>query len=181
MLPLICMAALHVFADGGNKHRPWTLDNYHQAVDTMAKPPVITIYEYLVPEFYYADSLHKGDTTLTYECYDARDSVVNTDTLRSFEKITGYALLKQFKDPDHTYTDANGQKQQLPLTFIVKRFDRLGKEKWMSVAYPGNKYSELKEDRNKIVRTDSFMENGAENNEVILDIYKYYKVAKVSH
>ncbi|MCW3122872.1 MAG: hypothetical protein JWQ38_2364 [Flavipsychrobacter sp.] len=141
--------------------------------------PTLITEHYLVPEFYYIDSLHKGDTSFVYECYDNRDSILNMDTVQDFDQVRYISLLKKYTDHEHTYRDNDGSRKPLPVSVISKRYDKLGKNKWMSIGYPGNKYQELKEYKNDIVKIDSFMEKTPSGNEIILSIYQYYKVAQL--
>ena len=101
---------------------------------------------YYVPDFYFYPK-YTGDTAFIFRCYDKLDSLM-TD-IDDYDKVAYYSLFKEYTDSSHTYKDKNGNRQFLPVSFIVKRYDRLGKNKWMRVEYPGNKYSELVENRNE--------------------------------
>ena len=182
ILVMVGLSAIHVFADNKKqKHKvdrkAWNPYACCHDMNHIEHTPVLIVENYLVPEFYYTDTLHKADTSFVYEIYDSRDSLMNIDTVQDFAKVRYLSLFKNFIDHEHFYKDDNGIKQPLPVQLITRRYDKLGKDKWMSIAYPGNKFTELKEFKNDIVRTDSFMEEGATKNEMILSIFKYYKVA----
>lgn len=123
---------------------------------------------YLVPGFYTPVSLMSRDTVFQFACYDKRDSLIPKVT--DFGLVQYFSLFKNYTDSTHTYKDANGIKQFLPVSVITKRYDRIGKDKWMCISYPGNQYTELKEYKNEVVRTDT-IHTGSQ-----VAIYQYYKV-----
>ena len=131
---------------------------------------------YYFPEFYYRDTKRHKDTTWKFECYDSRDSIMNMDTVSNIRDVRYFSVFKSFTDSAHTYKDSHGQKQLLPVSSIIQRYDRLGKDKWLSVDYSRNKYTELKEYPDEIVKTDTVIIYdpfaGKERN----TYYKYYKV-----
>jgi hypothetical protein len=91
-------------------------------------------------------------------------------------EIRFISLFKSFDDPVHTYVD-NGVKKPLPVSSITRRYDRVGDDKWISVDYSSNKYSELKEYRNQVVRSDSIMiTDPVSHKKELFAIYSYYKV-----
>ena len=180
----IGIGTTHVLADAKKqKHKvdrkAWNPYACCHDMNAIAHTPVLITDVYLVPEFYYTDSFHKGDTSFVYACYDRRDSILNMDTVRDFEQVHYISLLKNFTDHEHTYRDNDGTKKPLPVSVIAKRYDKLGQNKWMSIGYPGNKYEELKENKNDIVKVDSFMEESPSGKEMILSVYQYYKVTTV--
>ncbi len=184
-LIIFMCAAGHLNADDKKKPKPnrkaWNPYACCHDINSITKTPVVITELYLVPEFYFPDEQQNGDTTLSFTCYDSRDSVMNMDTVADFNKVRYASLIKVYTDHEHTYKDDDGKRKPLPVTLIVGRYDRLGKEKWMNIAYPGNKYTELKEYRNEIVRTDSLMEEGATPNEIVLSVFRYYKVFPVKY
>lgn len=184
LLAAICVNTPYAFADGKKqKHKvdrkAWNPYSCCHDMNAIEHTPVLITDNYLVPEFYYIDSLYKGDTSFVYTCYDSRDSILNMDTIQNFEQVHYISLLKNFTDHEHTYRDNDGTKKPLPVSVIAKRYDKLGVNKWMSISYPGNKYEELKENKSEIVKVDSFMEESQSGKEMILSIYKYYKVSTV--
>lgn len=174
------ISASHAFADAKKKHKAdrktWNPYACCHDMNAIEKKPVLITDLYLVPEFYSIDSMYNGDTSFVYSCYDRRDSIMDMDTVQNFEQVRYISLLKNFTDHEHTYRDNDGTKKPLPVSVIAKRYDKLGQNKWMSIAYPGNKYQELIENKNEIVKVDSFMEESATGKEIILSVYKYYKV-----
>ncbi len=123
---------------------------------------------YLVPAFYTPVPEKIRDTILRFECYDKQFKVINP--VADFEQVHYFSVLKSYTDSTNTYKDAAGKKQYLPVTKIIKRYDRIGPDKWMSVAYPSNKYTELLADKNTIVKTDTLTSNNA------ISVYRFYKV-----
>lgn len=136
---------------------------------------VATVYTYNVPEFYFFVAKKNKDTTLQFYGYDYRDSVI--PNIENYDSVQYFSLYKSYTDPTHTYDD-NGQKKPLPVSSIIKRYDRMGREKWMSIEYPSNKYAELKEFRNVIVSTDSIKLVDPVNNHPIIKVFNYYKVIR---
>ena len=113
-----------------------------------------TSYIY-IPEFYAIKPYTDKDTTYTFTCYGSRDSVLPFFKINNITEVKFISLFKSYTDPVHTYKDADGKLQQLPVSSIIRRYDRVGDNKWMSINYATNKYEELKEYRTNIVRTDT--------------------------
>jgi hypothetical protein len=133
------------------------------------------INSYLVPEFYFFTERKNGDTSFEFKCYDYRDSIINT--VEQYDSVHFYSLFKSFTDSAHTYKDSNGQKKLLPVSSIIKRYDRIsGTNKWMTIEYPGNKYVELIEDKNTIISTDTVILLDPIDDKRILKIFNHYKV-----
>jgi hypothetical protein len=128
---------------------------------------------FFVPEFYKPVPDTSRDTLFKFECYDTHDSIINK--VADFEDVFYYSLFKNYTDSLHTYKDANGVKQFLPISKIVKRYDYISGGRWMCIGYPGNKYAEVKVDKNMIVKTDTIV-TGTQ-----VEIYKYYKVEAVNN
>ncbi|MBC7554364.1 MAG: hypothetical protein H7257_10340 [Taibaiella sp.] len=127
---------------------------------------------YLAPDFYKPIAIQKRDTIFRFECYDNRDSIINSVT--DFGKVRYYSVFKNYIDSTHTYKDAQGKKQYLPVSKIVERFDRLGSLKWMHVAYPSNIITELKDIKTDIVNTDTLTDGQSG-----VKIYRYYRTEPV--
>ncbi len=146
------------------------MDHFSTVVDT-------TVQLKYFPEFYSPTPRKHKDTTFTFECYDARDSILHR--VKENSQIRFISLFKSYKDPIHTYTDDKGIKKPLPVSSIVKRYDRVGDDKWLTVDYSNNKVSELKEYRNQIVGSDSVIVVDPTTSKNLVTIYSYYKVEKV--
>jgi hypothetical protein len=131
---------------------------------------------YLLPEFYSITPKHSKDTMWKFECYDARDSIINIDTVSDINEVRYFSVFKSFTDSAHTYKDANGQKQLLPVSSIIQRYDRIAKDKWRSIDYSRNKYSELKEFQQNIVKRDTTIIWDPVTGKEQSYYYKYYKV-----
>jgi hypothetical protein len=184
LLVTLLLLCHRVVADGKRKKEQVDPNSWNpyaccHKMDQIEKVPAMLVERYAVPEFFQYDTLHRGDTSYVYHCYDRGNRVVNMDTIHDFACIGYISLLKYFVDPGHTYKDSMGNERLLPLSRIVKRYDRTTPDKWIAIAYPGNKFSNLKEYRNIIVRTDSFSEEDRSSNTIIMSVYKYYKVATV--
>ena len=129
------------------------------------------------PEFYSPRERKHNDTIYKFECYDSRDSILSP--IKENSEIRFISEFKSYTDPVHTYKDADGKKKQLPVSSIIRRYDRVGDDKWISVDYATNKFTELKEYRNKVVRSDSLIILDPVTNKKLTTIYSYYKVEKV--
>ena len=148
-----------------------------QQRDVNQKARALDTSFYNVPEFYFYPKYNK-DTVLIFRCYDKQDSLM-TD-VEDYDKVRYYSLFKEYTDSAHTYKDKNGERQYLPISVIVKRYDRLGKSKWMCIAYPGNRYTELKEDRSESVGSTMVMiDRTGDGIADWVKVYNYYKCSPV--
>jgi len=146
------------------------MDRFSQVVDT-------TVQLKYFPEFYSPTPRKHKDTTFTFECYDARDSILHR--IKENSEIRFISLFRSYNDPVHTYKDANGVKKPLPISSIIRRYDRVGDDKWISVDYTTNKFTELKEYRNLVIRSDSLIVVHPITNQQMVTIYSFYKVEVV--
>lgn len=182
---LISISAVHVFADGKKKktsadRTAWNPYSCCHRMDEIEHRQVTLVENYMAPEFFSFDTIRAGgDTSFVFECYDGRDSILCKDTLHDFEKVRYVSLFKNFTDHLHTYNDKDRKEKPLPVSVIVKRYDKMGSDKWMNISYPGNKFVTLKEFKNDIVKIDSFQEIDTTTRTTIISIYKYYKVAAI--
>lgn len=138
-------------------------------------PEKTTVTDFYVPEFYFHEPRTVKDTTLEFLCYDHRDTLIPNVT--NFDSVRYYSLFKKFIDSTHTYKE-NGQEKPLPVSVIIKRYDRTAPEKWMSVEYPSNKFTVLKGFRSNIVTTDTAAVYDPSTDRTNLKVYHYYKVIK---
>ncbi|MCD6013618.1 MAG: hypothetical protein K0Q79_3480 [Flavipsychrobacter sp.] len=138
-------------------------------------PDKTTITSFYVPEFYFHEPKKIKDTTLEFLCYDSRDSLIPVVT--NFDSVRYYSLFKKYTDSAHTYND-NGQKKYLPVSVIIKRYDQTSPEKWMSVEYPSNRFTELKGFRSKTIATDTARVYDPATDRTHLNVYNYFKVIK---
>jgi len=146
------------------------MDAFSQVTDTSVR----LLY---FPEFYAPRPSMHNDTTFTYECYDSRDSILHR--VKENSEIRFISLFKSYTDPVHSYKDDNGVKKPLPVSSIVHRYDRVGDDKWISVDYATNKYIELREYRNQVVRSDSIITMDPVTHKQLVAIYSYYKVEEI--
>jgi hypothetical protein len=146
-----------------------------EALRSVRTNPVNDTTIYLVPEFYFIGEKKSRDTVFKFLCYDVRDTLI--PSVKDYDSVRYYSLFKNFIDSTHTYKD-NGVDKPLPVSVIIKRYDRTGTDKWMSVEYPSNKFTELKGFRDAIVNADStYIVDPATGKELLL-VHKYYKVIK---
>jgi hypothetical protein len=133
-----------------------------------------TIINHFVPEFYYHLARSDKDTTFEFFCYDNRDSLI--PVTGDYDSVHYYSLYKTYPDPIHKFMDKDGTEKPMPIATIIKRYDRIGKDRWMSVEYPGNKYGELKEFKDVVVQVDTEMGTDAISGHVMMEIFSHYKV-----
>ena len=130
---------------------------------------------YYRPDFYSRVSRVVLDTTFTYECYDARDSIVNADTMVNFEYVKYISLFKRYFDHSHNYKD-NGIEKPIPLSKIVCRYDKTAKTRWMMIDYARkSKMSEVAEHKDKIVREEAVDVTDNKTGAKSTRTYKYYE------
>lgn len=139
--------------------------------DIKAQSKVTTTYT--VPDFYHYLPKYSRDTAYIFRCYDKRDSIIHDVT--DYDKVFYYSLFKEYIDSFNTYKDPDGTKHLLPVSYIVRRYDRLGTNRWMTVQYPANKYGELKDDRTTIVRSDTVA------NSDTIRIFRCYRTAAMQY
>lgn len=149
-----------------------------KATPTLNLPePAPTLYRILVlPDFYSYKPTINGDTTFKYLAYDRRDSLIDVDTLHDIEAVRYISLFINYPDHQHNYRNAQGQILPLPVSKIIKRWDKLGTSKWMSIDYANNKYTELREDKTIITRKESVTINHPDNNTSEETSLRYYSV-----
>ena len=133
-----------------------------------------------VPEFCSLLPPKIMDTTYKYECYDSRDSIIWLTQIHDITEVRFISLFKSYPDSAHMYTDVYGVRQPLPVSSIIRRYDRVGDDKWMSIDYKTNKYTTLKESRTYIVRTDTVLITDPMTNKELPLIYCYYKVETIN-
>jgi hypothetical protein len=128
------------------------------------------------PGFYFRETKTNKDTTWKFECYDMRDSIIH-DQFPERDEIHYFSLFKTYTDSAHTYIDEHGKKQLLPTGSILKRYDKLGADKWMCIDYATNKFTVLKEDRDKIIGNDTFVITDPTTGYEINIYSRFYKVS----
>ena len=135
---------------------------------------------YSVPDFYAASPRFSRDTMFIFRCYDKHDSLIKS--VDDYEQVRYYSEYKEYTDSFHTYKDADGVKKFLPVSIIVHRYDRVSKDKWMCIEYPGNKYTELRADRTEDAgSTLIFIDKTGDGVADWVKVFNYYKTNVVSH
>jgi hypothetical protein len=147
-------------------------------MDVFGRDPGPKVADILFPEFYAYYPSYKNDTMFRYYAYDRRDSIIDVDTLKDIDQVRYISLYKSYTDKLNTYKDANGKEQPLPVSKIIRRYDKLGTSKWMIIDYATNKYTELKEDKQTIVRMETVMTTHPVTHANNTRVQKYYKVAR---
>ena len=177
------ISSFHLFAQDKKEKKDekvpvynYVLDDPMDAFNRLDEKNRAYIY---VPEFYAYTPLKVNDTTYSFECYDARDSIIKSTHIQDIKDVHFISMFKSYPDNEHHYTDANGVRQPLPVSSIIRRYDRVGDDKWMSVDYKTNKYTTLKETRTYVVRTDTLTITNPVNNKEESIIYCYYKVETI--
>ena len=174
----LLLGASRLFAQDGNKKAEKAQVYNFEAgggMDAYSNGVPDNVQLLYFPEFYSHGTKHK-DTLFKFECYDSRDSILTR--VKENSEIRFISVFKSYDDPVHTYID-NGVKKPLPVSSIIRRYDRVGDDKWISVDYATNKVSNLKEYRNQIVRSDSQIIMTPVDNVKLITIYSYYKVEVV--
>jgi len=140
--------------------------------------PTIIISPLIFPEFYSYMPIKIKDTLLKYECYDVHDELLNVGTLQDFNVVKYISVFKSFTDHAHTYIDSMGKEQPLPVSSIICRYDKTGNDKWLSVNYANNKYTNLVEHRNEIVKYDTIPVVDPVKPTDANVVFRYYKVVQ---
>jgi hypothetical protein len=133
----------------------------------------------LVPEFFSAREWHSGDTLLKMLCYNAANELIRMDTITDYRRLRYVSLMQYYTEQGHTYKDAEGKIQPLPVEKIIYRYDKTGNDKWFSVDYASRKSSSLQEFVNEIVKTDTVKATDPVLGNAVTTIYRHYKVSQV--
>jgi hypothetical protein len=128
------------------------------------------------PQFYSFWPAEHNDTVLKYICYAANDSLLNVDTFSNVSEIKHIILIKTYTDYTHTYVDAEGKPQPMPVNARIYRYDRSGTDKWIGQDYQTKEYSYFREIPDEIVRTDTTVNMNPATGNRKLTIRKYYRV-----
>jgi len=134
------------------------------------------IFYFSVPEFYFHWPKKDRDTIYEFLCYDDRDSLI--PFVENYDSVHYYSLFKKFIDSTHTYKDDDGKRKPLPVANISKRYDKTGKDKWISVEYPENRFTELKAFPDAVVSIDTEAVIDPVTDHTLMKIYKHYRVIK---
>ncbi len=136
---------------------------------------------FLLPEFYSYWPVTKGDTVIKYQCYDAENSYINIDTLSDIGEVKHIHLMKVFTNYLHTYIDAEGKPKPSTAAKTIFRYDKIDNNTWKSYDYGSTWVSELKENREEIIKQDTTTFVNAVTGGKRLTIRKYYKVTELKH
>jgi hypothetical protein len=131
----------------------------------------------MLPQFFSLDVRRSGDTSFTYEGFDAANNPLKADTLSDYSRLRYVSLIQRYTDPGHTYRDSTGKLKPLPTEKIVYRYDKTGNDKWFTVNYATNKSEMLQEFPSDIVRTDTIVVVDPVTTRYHTRLYRYYRVA----
>jgi hypothetical protein len=137
------------------------------------------IHSYLLPEFYYFWPIDKDDTILKYECYDAQNSLVNMDTLHNISIVQHIYFIKTFRNYMHTYIDADGKPSPSAVSKTLYRYDKKESDTWKSFDLVHNFTTELKENKQDIIRKDTTYITDPITSVNHMTIRKYYRVTEI--
>ncbi len=119
-------------------------------------------------------SCTNGFLNLKYiEYYEERDSITND--ISNFETVRYISMFLNYTDTFHKYKDKNGVLQYLPVTRIIRRWDRVGTDKWMYIDYLDNKFLEIKEYKEEIIKIDTSNIYDPATDMWSKNVIKYYK------
>lgn len=160
----VMMIGMHINAAAqskkGKKEQPEKVHIFNYVIDDpldvygRQPAPAITDKTVLLPEFCaYAGQLK--DTIYRYEFYNAAHELIYADTLKDHKQLRFVSLLEGYTDHQHTYKDAAGKIQPLPVSRIIQRYDRISDDSWLHVNYKLNKTLRMQEYVNEIVKTDT--------------------------
>lgn len=96
-----------------------------------------------------------GDTVKWFEFYNAAHEIMLPDSASSPRSLHFVSMLEGYTDSLHTYRDAQGKQQLLPVSRITQRYDRIGGNKWLFVNYKNNKTVTISEFPDETVVTDT--------------------------
>lgn len=134
--------------------------------------PAVTDKTVLLPEFC-AYTGQKKDTIYRYEFHNAAHQLILIDTLSDYKLLRFVSLLEGYTDHEHTYKDAAGKLQPLPVSRIIKRYDRIGDDSWLHVNYKRNKTTRLTDHVSDIVKSDTVRSTDGSTT-----VRKYYRVTE---
>lgn len=132
----------------------------------------------LLPDFCFAGTKTIADTTLKLEYNNGSHNTLLLDTLSNYQLLRYVSVIKTYTDHTHTYKDATGKIQPLPVQKIIHRYDKTSTDKWLCIDYSNGKPYTLTEYSTDIVRTDSTLTTDPVlgNNNTI--VYQYYRTAR---
>lgn len=143
-------------------------------MDVYGRQPMAAVTDktVLLPEFCaYAGQVR--DTIYRYEFHNAAHQLILIDTLSDYKLLRFVSLLEGYTDHEHTYKDAAGKLQPLPVSRIIKRYDRISDDTWLHVNYKSNKTVRLQDKMNEIVKTDTVRSTDGSTT-----VRKYYRVTE---
>lgn len=182
ILRTACLAVAVLAAENAtaqNKKEEENVPVYNYVIDDpmdvfgRQQPPAAANKTVLLPEFCAYAGITK-DTVRRYEYYNAANELINADTLSDYRLLRFVSMLEGYTDTEHTYRDAAGKMQPLPVSKITYRYDRISNDKWLCVRYKSNKTLRLQEHVNDIVKTDT-----VHSTDGTTVIRKYYRITEI--
>lgn len=132
----------------------------------------------LMPDFCFAGTKKIADTTLKLEYNNGSHNALQPDTMSDYQLLRYVSLIKTYTDHTHTYKDATGKLQPLPVQKIIHRYDKISSNKWLCIDYANGKPYTLTEYSTDIVRTDSTQTIDPVLGNKNTIVYQYYRTAR---
>lgn len=132
----------------------------------------------LLPDFCFTGTKNIADTTLKLEYNNSSHNTMLPDTLSNHQLLRYVSLIKTYTDHTHTYKDATGKLQPLPVQRIIHRYDKTSTNKWLCIDYSNGKPYTLTEYSTDIVRTDSTQTTDPVLGNKNTIVYQYYRTAR---
>lgn len=158
LLPLCFALAGYAQSEKGKEEK---VPVFHYVIDddpmdafTKTPAPAPASRVVLLPDFC-RNSTKVGDTSKWFEFYNSAHELIIADTTTSPRNIYFVSMLEGYIDSLHTYKDAQGKQQLLPVSRITRRYDRTGSNKWLFVNYKNNKTAIITENPANIVANDT--------------------------
>ena len=130
----------------------------------------------LLPEFYQYTPVVKKDTTYRYECYDYFDKRVNVDLMKDISAIDNITYTKNYYQFPNT-----GKNPVSPpyLTHKIYLYERNDDGTWIAIDQRTNIKTGFKENKSKIVRSDTVIVTNPVTGAKQPTIHKYFKLINV--
>lgn len=148
-------------------------------IESVINDSVTETRYFIFPEFYHFWPVEINDTILTYECYDANNSLIVVDTLRDIQVVNQIRFVKSFVNYTHTFIDAEGKPKPSTIKRTIYQYSRAGEDKWKGIDMSSNLVSEFKESTGDIVRMDTTLIKNSVTGDNQMTIRKYYKVEEL--
>ncbi len=135
------------------------------------KEQPVTYRILLLPDFYHYRQTIVNDTVFQYVC-SRKHMDVNADTLRTIDDVDEIKYTKNF----YQYSNTAGGAISAPyLTKTLFDYDRDSHDTWIKLDKLTRNQTDVKEDRNKIIRADTVTITNRQTGITEHVIHRYYK------